>query len=97
MPIAIDDFGTGYSSMARLKTVPADVIKIDGSFVRGIARSREDTAIVKACLALADALDLKVVAECIETADQLADSTRRTPKGTKVTSAEPRSTDRSTE
>jgi diguanylate cyclase (GGDEF)-like protein len=76
VPIAIDDFGTGYSSMARLKTVPADVIKIDGSFVRGIARSREDTAIVKACLALADALDLKVVAECIETADQL-DSLRR--------------------
>ncbi|MEY2430282.1 MAG: hypothetical protein QOC92_7 [Acidimicrobiaceae bacterium] len=70
--IAIDDFGTGFSSLGRLKDLPADVIKIDGCFVRGLGQTAQDSAIVAACVALADALDLTAVAECIETEDQLA-------------------------
>jgi diguanylate cyclase (GGDEF)-like protein len=69
--IAIDDFGTGFSSLGRLKDLPADVIKIDGCFVSGLGEAAQDAAIVAACVALADALDLTVVAECIETNEQL--------------------------
>jgi diguanylate cyclase (GGDEF)-like protein len=70
--IAIDDFGTGFSSLSRLKNLRADVIKIDGSFVSGLGHAREDSAIVAACVALANALGVAAVAECVETELQLS-------------------------
>ncbi len=70
--IAIDDFGTGFSSLGRLKDLPTDVIKIDGCFVRDLGTDTDAVAIVAACMALAGALGLTVVAECIETSTQLA-------------------------
>ena len=70
--LAIDDFGTGYSSMSLLKKFPIDVLKIDRSFVRGITSNNEDKAIADAIIALGRALDLTIVAEGVETADQKA-------------------------
>jgi diguanylate cyclase (GGDEF)-like protein/PAS domain S-box-containing protein len=68
--LGIDDFGTGYASMSYLKRFPVDFIKVDRSFVAGLGRDREDTAIVQATLALGHALNLEVIAEGIETTDQ---------------------------
>jgi len=65
--IAIDDFGTGYSSLTYLKRIPADVIKIDRSFVKGLKNDPDDLAIVLAILALGNALDKHCLAEGIET------------------------------
>jgi diguanylate cyclase (GGDEF)-like protein len=70
--IAIDDFGTGYASLSYLRRFPASVVKVDRSFIAEIDRDPRTRSIVEAVVAMARALDLKVVAEGIETAAQLA-------------------------
>ena len=70
--LAMDDFGTGYSSLSYLKKFPIDVIKIDRSFIKDIPDSQDDIEITAAVIAMARNLHLKVVAEGIETAEQLA-------------------------
>ncbi|HOY69267.1 MAG TPA: EAL domain-containing protein [Methylotenera sp.] len=64
--IALDDFGTGYSSMARLRNMPVHLIKIDQSFVRHLAESKEDKAIVQSILKLSHSLGKEVIAEGVE-------------------------------
>ena len=70
--LVIDDFGTGYSSLGRLRRLPLDGLKIDGSFVAGLESGSVDTAIVEAVLTMARALDLPAVAERVETHEQAA-------------------------
>ncbi len=69
--IAIDDFGTGYSSLSVLKALPIDILKIDQSFVRDLGKTGSDTAIVAAIVNMARALALRIVAEGVETQEQL--------------------------
>ncbi|MGL4608541.1 MAG: putative bifunctional diguanylate cyclase/phosphodiesterase [Trueperaceae bacterium] len=69
--LAIDDFGTGYSNLGHLRKFPVDVLKIDQSFVRGMTGALDDTPIVEAVISLAKALELHVVAEGVETAQQM--------------------------
>jgi len=69
--LSLDDFGTGYSSLSYLKRFRFDVIKIDRSFVAGLPNDPDDVSLVKAILAMAKGLDLKVVAEGVESRDQL--------------------------
>jgi diguanylate cyclase (GGDEF)-like protein len=69
--IAIDDFGTGYSSLTYLRRFAVDSLKIDRSFIGGLAVNADDTAIVEAVIGLADALNLDIIAEGVETAQQL--------------------------
>ena len=69
--IAVDDFGTGYSSLSYLRKFPIDALKIDQSFVRQITTARDDTTIVTAVISMGRSLNLRVVAEGVETQEEL--------------------------
>jgi EAL domain-containing protein (putative c-di-GMP-specific phosphodiesterase class I) len=69
--LAIDDFGTGYSSLAQIKHFHVDTLKVDRSFIRNIPKDSEDKAITEAIIALGKPLSFIVVAEGVETVDQL--------------------------
>ena len=70
--VAVDDFGTGYSSLAYVKRFPVNTLKVDRSFISGLPREADDAAIVNAVITMAHGLGVRVVAEGVETAQQLA-------------------------
>ncbi|MDQ1519451.1 MAG: hypothetical protein QOI55_524 [Actinomycetota bacterium] len=70
--IAVDQYGAGYSSLSCVKLFPIDTIKVDRSFVRGVARDRNDAAIITAIVGLSRALGLEVIADGVETGEQVA-------------------------
>jgi diguanylate cyclase (GGDEF)-like protein/PAS domain S-box-containing protein len=70
--VAIDDFGTGYSSLSCLRMLEVDALKIDQSFVRGMNSNPEDTAIVNAIISMGRSLKLRIIAEGVESAEDLA-------------------------
>jgi EAL domain-containing protein (putative c-di-GMP-specific phosphodiesterase class I) len=70
--VSVDDFGTGYSSLSYLQKFPIDALKIDQSFVRQITMAPNETSIVTAVISMARSLKLRVVAEGVETQDELA-------------------------
>jgi diguanylate cyclase (GGDEF)-like protein len=70
--LAIDDFGTGYSSLSQLRRLPIDTLKVDRSFIREITQSAEDKAIAEAIIRMGKTLSLTVVAEGVETPEQMA-------------------------
>jgi EAL domain-containing protein (putative c-di-GMP-specific phosphodiesterase class I) len=70
--VAVDDFGTGYSSLSSLRKLEVDTLKIDQSFVRGITTTPDDTTIVSAIISMGRSLNLRVIAEGVESAEDLA-------------------------
>jgi len=70
--ISIDDFGTGYSSLSYLKDLPVDTLKLDGMFVMDLLENSSSRGIVSSTIILAHSLNMQIVAECVETAEQLA-------------------------
>jgi EAL domain-containing protein (putative c-di-GMP-specific phosphodiesterase class I) len=69
--LAIDDFGTGYSSLAQIKRFPIDTLKVDRSFVHSVVQDADGKAIIRAMIALSKTLSLTIVAEGVETEDQM--------------------------
>ena len=82
MRVAIDDFGTGYSSLGYLRRLPVDILKIDKSFIDGVAKGPHESALARAVVKLARTLGLDAVAEGVTDRRQLAELRRlRCPYG----------------
>jgi EAL domain-containing protein (putative c-di-GMP-specific phosphodiesterase class I) len=72
LTISLDDFGTGYSSLGYLKHFPIDTVKIDKAFVHDLTRNADDSAIAQAIISMAHVLKMQVIAEGVETQEQVA-------------------------